>query len=264
MVELLTGARKDELAKTYQLGSFQKEYRVTTSTVRGGMALLLLGGVAYLLTCVIAALRAPDSLVASVLIGLIPCGILSGIGTLVFWLGKRWVTRRCNWRIYLYEHGLIYHGQGLYPMHWKNVQSIIHTASVVYYGSGVAVGHDYKIYCKDGIELAARGVIDGTFKEKSQLIQTIEQRSAPYLLDEALNHWKSTGQVSFGKLTVNQQGLLVQGKFLPWQEFKSFSLDEALVVFRKKGKRLAWRRCPIEDIINYEVSQQLVNMLRRN
>jgi hypothetical protein len=288
MEELLAEARKDELAGTYQLGNFLKEYRVTIIAVRVGMVLLVLGIVAYLLICVITALYGPYSLPSAMLIGLIPLGILSGGGTLVFWLGKRWVARRRNWRIYLYEHGLIYHGRDLYPMHWKSVQSIIHTIVEHESSSTNSQGHTtssryythhYKIYCKDGTELSARGVIakklgpfiggrpfigGGTFVGGADLIETIELRSAPYLLDEALHLLKSTGQAPFGALTVSQQGLQVREKFLPWQELESFFLSGTAVVFKKKGKWLAWQRCRLGDVVNYEVFTQLVSVLRRN
>ena len=208
------------------------------------------------------------------LIGLIPFGVLSGIGSLVFWLGKRWVAHRRNWRIYLYEYGLIYHAQDLYPMHWSSAQSIIHKIvkhTYTYTTRGrhghthttkhTSYTHHYKIYCKDSTELAARGVIGGsTFYGVSELIQTIEQRSAPYLLGEAIHLLKSTGQAPFGALTVNQQGLLVRGNFLPWQELKSFSISGTAVAFRKKGKWFTWQSCELGDVVNYEVFKQLVSM----
>ena len=266
MVEPITKSLKEELIETYNLGTLREEYEVTRAAVTTGVVLTALGLLIYGVLFGLSLSEPRDIATNILLYGLIPLATLSGIGVLVLFLGNRWVSQHRNWRISVYEHGLIYNGKGVFAIRWSSVKTIVHKitahTSTSENGSSTTYTHTYTITCYDGTELRAKGIISGVFAGKDELIQTIEQESAPYLLEEAINSYKTGDIVHFGALDVNQVGIILSGQTLEWPDLKSFAIKGTVVSFWKQHKLLAWKSCELGDVINYEVFTRLMSEIQ--
>jgi len=136
----------------------------------------------------------------------------------------------------LYENGLIVRTKNMVPLHYSSIKTIIHIIDKNINNDGVASYSEiYKIYCHDGTELSAKNITDGTFVQRSAIIQAIEKGSAPYLLEEILKQYRSTHQVYLGAACLDKDGITSRASNFPGQSSRALRSLAAIWLSRKRA-----------------------------
>jgi len=232
-----------ELITTHQLGRFRTRY--TARTLPRGLFWSVVFTLLGLFFVVVSFFSfGTGSFFPALLVGL----VLLSIGLI---LPIRHFLKR-SWQVYLCKEGLISTRKGRTDViRWDEV-------TAVQVGSGTS----YTLRRADGKVLE----FDNTLRDVKDLGEIIVKETTRYLLPQALTTYAAGSTVSFGELSVNQQGLLKDRQVLPWNQVESIrtalvgtgtSRYQALVI-RQKGKHLKpWATIPVAAIPNYIVFLEL-------
>ena len=252
------------IAEARQLGKLKTSYGVSTVWMTVGKVFLWLGISIYVLMAALALCAAADTTVFVLGVGLIPLALFSGLGLLIYRASARQINARRSWRLNIYENGLICRTTEITALHWHEIKRIVHSSferRTFEDEHKIEYIHTYRIYSQDGTELFEKHVFDDTFGHQLKTIKTIELGTAPYMVEEALKQYHTGAPVAFGAASVSTGGIALNGKLLPWAEFQGLALTNMDMVIKKKGSLLAWEKCPMGDVDNYEALKELVTYI---
>ena len=114
--------------------------------------------------------------------------------------------------------------------------------------------YDYKIITTDGTELH----IDHAVKDVKKLGQLIQNRTYELQLPRYKTMYDEGGTISFGKLSINQLGIMKGNVNISWKDIKKIEVKDGYVhIF--KGRMLRWNSTPVSELSNFYVFSSLVN-----
>lgn len=166
-----------------------------------------------------------------------------------------------SWHIYVFEQGFLFKkgNEAPQPFRWDQIEAVWYEVTR-HYTNGIYTGtsHRYRVRRKDGYQI----VLNDRFANVGQLGDTISNQITRTLLPQVIAAYKAGQTITFGPLSVNQQGLVnVLGHVLPWSEIKDIAMQRGYVAVSRSGKWLKWSSLPVKSIPNVFVFIALVKAL---
>ncbi len=234
------------------LGPTLSEHRVTATRAKGnyyaGIALVVFG-VGGILAGV--ALSGEDSSL------LFLCG---GLGLLVALAGAYsvWQSRtEQNLAICTYRDGITYSYRGkTQTMRWDDIEQV--WMGILNNVRLRTIDYSYRIKNNSGEQINFN-YNDRAMQNMQQLSDTIQREVTSRLLPKAINAYNAGNNVTFGLLTVSQNGLGNGKETIPWGEVEEVKLQNGVVTVRKKDKWLNWSSVTVGGTPNIYVFLRLVD-----
>ncbi len=241
------------LATTYQLGMPQNEYKVRI-TVWAMIVWLVVGvvlGVVFLGVAFTAG--TPGALVLFVLLGLFFFGLA---------LYMIFIPILCrSWRVYICTEGFVLKRGTIEAFRWDQVEAMWqavtrHRTNGIYTGTT----HKYTVRGKDGRQV----IINDRFGNIEDLGNTLSHQITAALMPEVLNAYNAGNTITFGPLSISQQGISNGREALPWSQITGIGVNRGVVTVRKEDKWLNWSTTIVSRIPNVFVFIALVNSILKN
>lgn len=210
-----------QVAATYQLGIPTAEYKpsFSTSKIIGIVTLLVL-------------------IVSSIILGIISSQLAafliitgSSFALLLFVLGDAFLSR--DKRVYVCPSGLLYlHSKKIDAIRWDQVEAVwrrvVRRSS---FGVKGAAAHLYTIRRNDG----AKFKFDDHLGNVEALGNTIVSETASLLWSRYIAAYQAGQTVTFGRFSLNQQGMSYGKDLLPWQQIKGLTVSRGFIIIQKAG-----------------------------
>lgn len=167
------------------------------------------------------------------------------------WLLRQWYLNR-GLTIELSEDGLDITDKNLKKTRigWNEIEEV--KQKIVKYLT--ATQCEYTIITTDGLELH----IDDAVKDVKELGQLIQSRTYEFQLPRYKKMYDEGRTISFGKLSINQLGIIKGNKNISWKDIKKIEIKDGYVhIF--KGRMLRWSSTPVSEVSNFYVYSSLVN-----
>lgn len=177
----------------------------------------------------------------------------------------------CNLRVYQFADGLVRaKGEQLDVIRWDAVTSVIQNVrrrGYYYAWGGVLAAafanrngtpHSVTVQRTDG----AIFKFNSTVQHVTQLIQTIQTAVMQAHMPRAMAAFNAGSPVTFGSLTLSQQGLSNGREIVPWNEVQSVDIKQGQVIVKRVGKTFRWANVNIGQIPNVLVFMSLINYAR--
>lgn len=177
----------------------------------------------------------------------------------------------CNLRVYQFADGLVRaKGEQLDVIRWDAVTSVIQNVrrrGYYYAWGGVLAAafanrngtpHSVTVQRSDG----AIFKFNSTVQHVTQLIQTIQTAVMQAHMPRAMAAFNAGSPVTFGSLTLSQQGLSNGREIVPWNEVQSVDIKQGQVIVKRVGKTFRWANVNIGQIPNVLVFMSLINYAR--
>jgi hypothetical protein len=238
-----------ELAGTYRLGAPIAAYR-------GGLT----KGLAYIINVIVAlasvicffviweSLIKHNSTNPLLAIGLVVL-VVGLIATALIWLISLPAQRRKRtWHVYVFSDGFVFTREGYSDVaRWEEVRAIWHQIMRRSYGRyGGYTRHIYIVERFDG----HRVVFDDKIKKVEQLGNLLNEQITNAMWPRTLADYQAGKVISFGPLSVSQQGVSNGRTLLPWTAIKEIKFEREGVKVHQKGKLLNWGKVSVEEIPN--------------
>lgn len=166
-------------------------------------------------------------------------------------------------RVYIFAQGLVYVKKGKREaIRWDQIETFYqeitrHSVNSI----PIRTQHRYTIQRADGTVFTFN---DWIYKV-GELGATLARESTRYLLSKAIATYNNGNPVTFGRLSVNKQGVGFDNEMLLWNQVKDIQIDQGIVWIRmegdKKGKLKTWRAIKAETVPNPFVFLTLVNTI---
>ena len=163
---------------------------------------------------------------------------------------------------------------------WEEL-AYVWQASTRHYTRGAHTNTDYsyKLQLSDGRSWGFSGTLwtkEDLKSRKKELIPTagvttpvtveqagrlLEMGVTRVQLPRVTERFRAGQAVSFGPLTVSQQGIAAGDESLPWSEVQEVRTWNGVVSVKKAGKWLSWNKAPVGQIANYFVFDALVRSI---
>ncbi len=176
-----------------------------------------------------------------------------------------------NLRVYQFANGLIRaKGEQLDVIRWDAVAFVtqnVRRRGYYYIWGGVLAAafanrngtpHSVTVQRIDGAVFK----FNGTLRHVAQLIQTIQTAVMQEHMPRAMAAYNAGSPVTFGPLTLGQQGLSNGRELLPWNEVQSVDIKQGQVLVKKVGKTFSWANINIGQIPNVFVFMSMINYAR--
>jgi len=176
-----------------------------------------------------------------------------------------------NLRVYQFENGLIRaKGEQVDVIRWDAVAFVIQNVRRrgYYYAVGGVIAaafanrngtpHSVTVQRNDGAVFK----FNSTIQHVAQLIQTIQTAVLQVHMPRAMAAFNTGGPVTFGPLTLSQQGLSNGRELLPWNEVQSVDIKQGQVLVKRVGKTFSWANINIGQIPNVLVFMSMINYAR--
>jgi hypothetical protein len=233
------------LASTYQLGAPMAEYRGgftgrAIGAIVAGMVLVGIFGLAWIGT-------ASDGDSASTLI--------FAIFTLLSLAFLAWAIisplQSNSWHVYVFNQGFIFLKGGQPDIfRWADVRAIWQQVTQYYrYGIRTRTTHKYTIERADG----HRVVLNDRIKNVGELGNGLSRQISEFMLPHMIAAYNAGNVITFGPLSVSQQGVSNGREMLPWPSIKEIGANRGYVSVRKEGKWLNWSTVAVANIPNFAV-----------
>ena len=238
-----------QLVATYQLGMPVAEFgsKLTAGKLVSSILFLLIG--AGFLVLSLTTSSSSSGLLALLLISLLFIGL--GLASFIVMYLRR------NLHIYVCPEGLLYvNGDKADVIRWDQIE-VVWTQVTKRYYNGVYTGttHLYTVRRGDG----ATFKFSDKFHKVGDLGTIIERETSRRLLPKAIAAYNAGMPVTFGKLTVSQQGVSNGKELLPWYQIKGIQVNRGIVTVSKEGKWLNWASIAVSRTPNIFVFMGLVN-----
>ncbi|HEX6480813.1 MAG TPA: DUF6585 family protein [Ktedonobacteraceae bacterium] len=242
-----------QVAVMYRLGQPTAEYRPRFTIRKAiGLALLFASGPAFLLL----ALVSSSSIELSGVIALL---ILSGIGFVTpVWIVVDLVRSR-EMRVYVCPAGLLYHAQGTTTaIRWDQVEAFWQRV-IRRYSYGISTGstHRYTILRSDGVTFTFNDRLDHV----EALGTTIARETARLLWPRYIASYQAGQTLSFGPISLNQQGVSNGKERLTWQQIKAITLTRGFLSIQQAGTTARKWNVQASKIPNINLFMTLVNSI---
>ena len=157
-------------------------------------------------------------------------------GLPALYMAWRTWRQRNDWvAIYGEGIGASIRGQQI-ALRWEDVESIqqnIQTIRVNFIPIKIR-----KFYLKS--KAGKKHVFGNGFKDIEIIGAMMQQQVTSRLLPAVIKRYESGETLDFTGLRIDQQGLQIKQKRLPWSELEAINLQGGMIMFRKQGKRLNW------------------------
>lgn len=240
------------LASTYQLGAPMAEYR-------GGFSGRDIGNIILIS-------------IITIIYGVVWIGVaadnadFSEIGLIVFLIclaGLAWTIINpiigISWRVYIFNQGFVV-SKGGQPdiLRWTEIRAMWQQITRRYY-KGIYRGttHKYTIERADG----RRIILNDKFKKVEALGDALSQQITNTMWPHVLAAYNAGNTITFGRLSVSQQGVSNGREFLPWPSIKEIDVRRGYVSVRKEGKWFDWSHVAVSEIPNYYVFKALTRYI---
>ena len=239
---------------TAVLGRQQAQY--TSSTRRN--SLLIFFGVLFLIGAFAAGYaffnadpKEPDRE------GMIVVAVLfAAIGVPLFGMG---LAQRGK-TVEVYEHGLVrVKGKNVKVTRWDDINAVWQRITRNYY-NGIYTGttYVYTIQTKNGEKFK----ITNVYKDIEALGNSIQSEVTKRLLPPMVRAYQNGQTVSFGKLSLNPQGLIYKDKQLAWNEIKDLKIERGFISVKKEGGRwFNWASVSAANVPNLFVFLAMIDRI---
>lgn len=134
------------------------------------------------------------------------------------------------------EAGLLHRENGVVTVVlWTQLRSVL-TQMISRYGAQSYTTYKYVVESDDGRKV----VIGGHVERVEELGDLLGEIAVRVLLPPALRAWEAGERVAFGGLEIDREGVRAGKKRLAWADVKSVTLENGEIVWRERGKTLAW------------------------
>ena len=255
-----TTADVQQLAGAYQLGAPKEEYRFKiVRTLIGGLFMLALGigAIAFIVisehislaTMDFSAVDTSGDFWVFMIIGLVllVCGVWSFINLFL----------NFDMRVIICEQGLVRTKKGqIEVVRWEHVDAFWQAVTKRYM-NGIYTGttHIYTLRRSDG----AMFKFNDTINKVEALGNTIQREVTRVLLPRFIYAYNTGSTVTFGPLSINQQGISNSKEMLPWSQIKDLQVRKGIVSVKKEGKWFNWSTVGVARIPNFYVFMALVD-----
>ena len=237
------------------LGNLVSTYLPVARSVKaskvGAIVFMVLGGAAVIAGVALAFFE-------TVLLCFLPfglAGIALGLSTL------RRGREQSTMKVQVYDHGLVYQHSGeadTYP--WDELavvwQQII---SRNYRGGARQTTHTYRIVNRDG----RKALFDDRIVGIQGLGEAIQKGSLPPLLSDAMAKYDKGEVLAFGRLLLDEQGIALGRKVLPWDELESAEVRGGRLYLQRAGSRGSWAEILVSDLPNVHSLVAMIRSLKR-
>ena len=253
-----TTTNTQQLAGVYQLGALSEEYHFKIMrTLLGGLLLLALGigAIAFifssehlsLATMDFSAVDTSGDFWVFVIAGLVllACGVASCISLFL----------NFDMRVMVYEQGLVRTKRGqIEVVRWDQVNAFWQ-AVTKRYTNGIYTGttHRYTLRRSDGVVYK----FNDTINKVEALGNTIQREVTRVLLPRYIYAYNAGSTVTFGPLSINQQGVSNSKEMLPWSQIKDLKVKRGIISVQKEGKWFSWSSVGVAQIPNFYVFMAL-------
>ena len=251
--------KAEQLAATYQLGTFQQIYgvKMTRMTLVAGLCgLVLAGGFGFFAYEMITApTNANDVSNSYFMMGIGALGLLGALYCFFYPQLYR------SWRVYVFSEGFAFtRGGKLDALRWEQVDSMLFSI-VKRYMNGIYTGtqHKYTIRGIDGRQF----VLNDRITNVEQLGDSLSAMVTRVKLPEVIAAFKAGETITFGPLSVNQQGVSNSKELIAWEQIKEFRVNGGIVTVKKEGKWLNWSSVQVANIPNFFIFLALVSAIRQ-
>lgn len=252
-----------QLATAQQLGSCSRTYQQLSKfkSLGIGLGLLALG----LLLCsgggsLLQTLNLQGR-VASYLAFIIFGIFLSFLGPGVFFIAR--ATKTQGIKVYLYTRGLILtsksgpeRGPDVYR--WDQIGGLKDTVVERKVRQYRATTHYYSIRRLDGKQAILSG---DNIPRMKELWPIITQEVNTVLWPRIQSLYQQGKNISFGPLTISQQGISTSKDQLPWDQVKSCTIANGRVIVEKQGQQFRWVDIAANEFTNLPLLDLLTKQI---
>ncbi len=254
MLQPLTPEARQVMA-SYNLGMPTVEYR-TKFTVRKSIAVAILfaGGLGFLVVAILGSSSLLLSAVIAVVILSVMC-LAAAMWTVVDAVQSRDI------HVYVCPGGLLYQHSGkTEAIRWDQVEAFWQKVVRTYrYGIYTGSTHRYTLRRYDG----ATFKFNDNIHNVEALGNAIAGESARTLWPRSIAAYQAGQTLSFGKISLNQQGVSDGKELLPWYQVKEIKVNRGFLSIKKEGnKRGNWKLIQASTIPNVGVFVALVNYIQ--
>jgi len=265
MAQPTTATDMHQLAAQYQLGTIIEEYHPKlVRAVVAALVFVALGIAAIvfifvsehlsLSTIDFTAVDVGGAFWAFVIIGLcfIAGGIASGIGAL----------QNYGMHVLLCSQGLLRTRRGqVEVVRWEQIAAFWQ-AVTKRYTNGIYTGttHLYTLQRIDGVTLK----FNDTLGKVEALGNAIQREVTRVQLPKYIYAYNAGNTITFGPISINQQGVSNGKELLPWSQNKGIEVRRGIVSVKKEGKWLNWSSVGVPRIPNFYVFMALVDYAQKS
>jgi hypothetical protein len=241
-------------AATYRLGAPIAEYKYRAVGMIVSASITMLAGIfflsLYLMNSTGTSYFGGDSQ-STLVFGLVALAFLA-IGV---WLFVKTFLERGS-HVYVFNEGLLRMGARMIAIRWDSVESVWQ-AVTRRYANGIYTGtrHLYTVRQWDG----TKTVFNDQLKNVEALGNTIARETLRILLPRVIEAYRAGSTITFGPLSVSQQGVSNGRELLPWNQIKGIEIRRGIVTVKKEGKWLSWSSVRVPNIPNFFVFNALVD-----
>ncbi len=229
----------EQLAHTNQLGNPVQEFKQQGSVMGILVGLFFLGiGLFFLL--------AGKKQIVTI-------GVALFFGGLGVWLVYMAIVDRNN-RQLLYEHGLIDLHRGKAQVLRYDRMTAVWQRVTRHYRNGFHTGttYYYRIKTDDAEAISSYQVVG----------ERVQDEVTRRLMPQVAQTYNSGGDVAFGPLTLNKQGLTSKKGTLLWEEIKGVEVRRGYIFIQKKdGGWFNWTNTSVETIPNLFIFLSLIDQI---
>ena len=247
----------EELGTIYHLGTPQQEYGIqyTKMMLTCGIASLILAiGIGFFAYNLFTSPRnINDSTNAPFLIGVSVVFLLAALYCLLYPLIYR------SWHVYVYTEGFAFaRGGKIDAFRWDQVDCMWQRITKRYM-NGIYMGTQYK-YTIRGMN-KRQIVLNDRITNIGGLGAIISDMVTRVKLPAVIAAFKDGQTITFGKLSVNMQGVSNSKELVSWDQIKEIAVNAGVVTVRKEGKWLSWSSVQVANIPNFFIFFALVNTI---
>lgn len=250
-----------QLATSSQLGSCSRVYRQLSKTQSLGiglgllaLGLLLCSGGGWLGQNLNLGGRPADYL-AYISLGV----FLPFFGGAVFFIAFAINTKRIS--VYLYTRGLILTSKrsksGPEVYRWDQIGGLRETRVVEKVRQYRAMTHCYGIRRLDGQQVT----LSDHLPWMKKLWPIITQEVNAVLWPRLQSLYQQGKNISFGPLTISQQGISTSKDRLPWDQVKNCTIANGRVVVEKQGQQVRWADIATDEFTNLLLFDRLTKQI---
>ncbi len=238
-------------AASYHLGAPVAEYRYRAVRVLVGASIITLIGVFFFAWFILDFTSASGDSQSALVFALIA---LVGLATGIWLYIKSYLERGSH--VYVFSAGLLRMGAQIVVIRWDQVEAVWQ-AVTKRYTNGIYTGttHLYTVRQWDGTKAAFGDQI----KNVEALGNTIARETLRVLLPKVIEAYRAGSTITFGPLSVSQQGVSNGKEMLPWSQIKGIEVKRGIVSVKKEGKWLNWSTVRVPKIPNFFVFNALVD-----
>jgi len=243
-----------QAAMAQQLGAFMKGYKATLVRMILGTIVFAALGLFFVALAINTSGDGSGIAIGGVL------GLLS-FGLTAFFIYR--IVQAAGQQIYLFQQGIVIEHKGQVQAFPWNQATEVWQSITRHYTNGVYTGttYQYTLQRGDGYKIK----LDNTTKGIAELGQAVTRGITQELVPRAMNSIRAGQTLTFGRFSVNQQGIGNGKEFIPWPQVQAVNVNRGQVTVKKAGKFLNWGSAMVAKIPNFfvflAVSEEMIRQV---